>query len=110
FRGRIAGAQTSKLEVLTSFEDHGDKVELTISNHGDDEVALRIFDRYAGHTTRLVLDAGETDSKHWSLNRTRGWYDLSVTIAGESGFEYHVAGHFENGEDSISDPLMGGLV
>jgi phospholipase C len=39
-----------------------------------------------------------------------GWYDLTLTVDGDATFAYHAAGHVENGEDSISDPLMGGLV
>jgi phospholipase C len=31
-------------------------------------------------------------------------------VDGDSQFEYRFAGHVETGEDSISDPLMGGLV
>jgi phospholipase C len=60
--------------------------------------------------TKLVLGPGDSDSKSWSLTRTRGWYDLAITVDGDDHFQYHVAGHVENGDDSISDPLMGGLV
>jgi phospholipase C len=79
---------------------------LTISNRGADPAAVRVVDRYDRQTTKFVLEAGETDSKHWSLQRTRGWYDLTITIGGDARFEYHL----EDGEDSISDPIMGGLV
>jgi len=57
-----------------------------------------------------VLPPGESDSKSWSLTRTSGWYDLAITVDGDAHFMCHVAGHLENGEDSISDPFMGGLV
>jgi len=39
---------------------------------------------------------------------TGGWYDLAITVERDSQFEHHVAGHLENGEDSISEPIMGG--
>ncbi|HJZ76737.1 MAG TPA: phospholipase C, phosphocholine-specific, partial [Vicinamibacterales bacterium] len=110
FAGRVAGDGTPSLEVLTSFEDKRDEITLTISNRATDLAAVRIVDRYTGHTTKFVLESGESDSKHWPLSRTRGWYDLTVTINGDDRFLYQLAGHFENGEDSISDPLMGGLV
>ena len=35
--------------------------------------------------------------------------DLPVSIESDTQFEAHYAGHVEDGEDSISDPLMGGL-
>jgi hypothetical protein len=43
-------------------------------------------------------------------NRTRGWYDLVITLSDDQHFEYRYAGHLENDEDSISDPGMGGLI
>jgi phospholipase C len=45
-----------------------------------------------------------------SGHRTSGWYDLAVTVDGDAQFECRFAGHLETGEDSISDPAMGGLV
>ena len=39
-----------------------------------------------------------------------GWYDLTITVDADPQFAYQLAGHLENGDDSISDPLMGGLV
>jgi phospholipase C len=58
----------------------------------------------------MVLRPGESDTKSWSLAHTRGWYDLVITVDGDPAFEHRIAGHVENGEDSISDPAMGGLV
>ncbi|HMF99043.1 MAG TPA: phospholipase C, phosphocholine-specific [Vicinamibacterales bacterium] len=110
FKGRVAGERTSSLEVLTSFDDKGHEITLTISNRATEVAAVRIFDRYTGKTTKFVLESGETDSKHWSLLHTSGWYDLALTINGDAQFLYQLAGHFEDGDDSISDPLMGGLV
>ena len=39
-----------------------------------------------------------------------GWYDLIVTVAGDPTFKYRLAGHVETGQDSFSDPALGGLV
>ena len=39
-----------------------------------------------------------------------GCYDLTLTIERDAQFAYHAAGHVENGDDNLSDPLMGGLV
>ena len=35
---------------------------------------------------------------------------LGIAVEGDGTFEYRFAGHLEDGGDSISDPLMGGLV
>lgn len=57
-----------------------------------------------------MLRPGDSKWKDWSLTNTSGWYDLAITAEGDDDFEYHLAGHVENGEDSISDPILGGLV
>jgi hypothetical protein len=36
-------------------------------------------------------------SPFWSLNRFFGWYDLSITVDGDTGFERQLAGHLESG-------------
>jgi phospholipase C len=43
------------------------------------------------------------------LYRTHGWYDLVLAHAGDASFRYQYAGHVENGQDSVTDPAMGGL-
>jgi phospholipase C len=58
----------------------------------------------------MVLRPGESDTKSWSLAPMRGWYDLVITVDGDAQFEHRLSGHLENGDDSISDPAMGGLV
>ena len=69
-----------------------------------------VVNTYRSRSMTSVLGAGDTDSKSWSLSATGGWYDLVITVEGDPHFEYRLAGHLENGEDSISDPAMGGLV
>jgi hypothetical protein len=34
----------------------------------------------------------------------------TITVENDPHFDHRLAGHLENGEDSISDPAMGGLV
>jgi phospholipase C len=71
---------------------------------------VTVSDRYSSRTTTLPVKPGGADTGRWSLGRTRGWYDLVVTVQGDPDFEYRFAGHVENGKPSISDPGMGGLV
>jgi phospholipase C len=79
-------------------------------NEGSHAARVKVFDRYTGKTSQLVLDPEESSSKHWSLTRFFGWYDFRVTVDEDPGFASHLAGHVETGEDSMSDPAMGGLV
>jgi phospholipase C len=45
-----------------------------------------------------------------STKRLFGWYDVVVTVAEDPALQYRLAGHLEDGGDSMSDPGMGGLV
>lgn len=67
-------------------------------------------DGYTSRVTTLSLNPGTTGTLQWSLARTHGWYDLVITVGADSQFDYRYAGHLENGDDSISDPAMGGLI
>jgi len=67
-------------------------------------------DAYTGNTKTKHLQPGHELENEVELEEFGGWYDLIVTLAGDSTFSYRLAGHVETGEDSISDPAMGGLV
>ena len=68
--------------------------------------ALHITDHAYGQPAQMLLVAA-TDSAthHWSLDKSHGWYDFS--ISGDN-FTQRFAGKMENGKDGISDPAMGG--
>jgi phospholipase C len=81
-----------------------------VSNRASHTAKVRIADVYRSSTSTLLLSPGESESKSWELTRSGGWYEFVITVDGDSPFEYRFAGHLENGDDTISDPLMGGLV
>jgi phospholipase C len=66
--------------------------------------------RYSRRSVELSLWSRRAVWSPWSVSRAGGWYDLTVTFGGRPDVEYRYAGHLEDGEDSISDPGMGGLV
>lgn len=80
---------------------------LKIVNSASDEVAVTIGRcPYTGEGPWEVgLRAGETYSKDFDTQSVGGWYDLTLQTA--SGWIRRLAGRLENGEHSISDPLMG---
>lgn len=49
-------------------------------------------------------------SKTSNLHHSGGWYECVITVIEDATFEAVLAGHFEDGKDSHSDPLMGGLI
>ncbi|MFI7602894.1 phosphocholine-specific phospholipase C [Actinoplanes sp. NPDC049681] len=101
FRGGTIG-------VRTDYDSRAEKVTLTFRNPGTRRLQLTVRDAYTSSRSTVSLKAGQTATKAWSVVRTRGWYDLTVTDG--TDLEYRCAGHVENGKDSITDPLMGGLI
>jgi len=57
-----------------------------------------------------TLNGRATLSDKLTLEQFYGWYDFIVTVGGDPSFEYRLAGHVETGQDSFSDPALGGLV
>jgi phospholipase C len=81
-----------------------------LENRGSASAEVTVSDRYSSRSTTLTLAPGGAKALQFSLERTRGWYDLAIAVQGDPQFEYRYAGHLENGEASISDPGMGGLI
>jgi len=113
FHRSFKGAATpghADLEVRATDGDDGRELSLQITNRAHQSVRVTVLDAYTSRRKRLSLDPGESGSRSWSLAPIWGWYDLVITVDDDPQFERRLAGHLENGEDSISDPAMGGLV
>ncbi|MDQ1484667.1 MAG: phospholipase, partial [Actinomycetota bacterium] len=110
FKGASSAGQYANLDVKASYDERHNEIELEIRNRGSERAKVTVRNGYTADGTKLSLKAGEAKTERWSLSRTRGWYDLVITVEGDPHFEYRYAGHLENGEASISDPAMGGLI
>ena len=69
-----------------------------------------LFERLSYYAAFASLARYLHETLQFPVERTRGWYDLAVSVQGDPQFEYRYAGHLETGEASISDPGMGGLI
>ncbi len=107
FKGGVSGHGRAHLDVKAHYDEGRNAIILEISNRAFQTARVTVANRYSSKQTTFVLGPGELDAKSWSLVRSGGWYDLMITVDGDSLFERHLAGHLENGEDSISDPLLG---
>ncbi|MEV4510075.1 phosphocholine-specific phospholipase C [Dactylosporangium sp. NPDC049525] len=105
-----AGGIQQQLTIRASYDERRHEVSLRLANRGPSRLELTVADRYGNRRTKVTLRAGETKSVEWSTAKSRGWYELTVTAASDPGFGAWYAGHLEDGQESISDPLMGGLV
>jgi len=110
FNGSI-GSGAAVLDVVSRYgdEDSG-AVGLRITNDSATQADVSVLDAYTGNSITRHLEPHETLEDELSLQQFHGWYDLIVTIAGDPSFKYRLAGHVETGEDSYSDPALGGLV
>jgi phospholipase C len=98
------------LEVQASYDESRDEIALRIRNTSGASVTLDIRDHYTATQRNVVVRPRGVQRERWSLRRLRGWYDLALTVPGDPTFALRYAGHLGNGEDSISDPGMGGLI
>ena len=107
-----AGGPDAGLAIQARYgpRDDQDEIVVKLENRGSAPVEVTVSDQYSSRSTTLTLAPGGAKAQRFSLERTRGWYDLVVTVQDDPQFEYRYAGHLENGEASISDPGMGGLI
>ncbi|HKA98718.1 MAG TPA: alkaline phosphatase family protein, partial [Streptosporangiaceae bacterium] len=111
FKGGAGGPGADlAIQALYGPRHHEHEITLNLQNRGSAPAEVTVSDRYSSRSTTLTLAPGGAKALQFSLERTRGWYDLAVTVQGDPRFEYRYAGHLENGEASISDPGMGGLI
>jgi phospholipase C len=109
FKGGLS-AHRANLDAAATYDEKHNEISLEISNRSSRNVTVSVLDAYTKQRTRLSLRPGQAETETWSLQRGRGWYDLAITLDRDDQFEYRYAGHLETDEDSISDPLMGGLI
>ena len=74
------------------------------------ELKSALLDAYTGKSVQRFLQPTHKFEIESSLDQFYGWYDLIITVTGDNTFNYRLAGHVETGNDSISDPALGGLV
>jgi phospholipase C len=110
FKGSI-GTSAAALAVQSRYgkDDHG-AIELRITNIGTSKATVVLLDAYTGDEDLRHLRPGETLEDNNRLERFYGWYDLVVKVSEDPTFECRLAGHVETGNDSFSDPALGGLV
>ncbi|MDG4821383.1 phospholipase C, phosphocholine-specific [Asanoa sp. WMMD1127] len=106
FFRRFAGG--TGLLVTADYDERHLELELTFANNGRQGRSVTVRDGYRGRPVTLSLRPGERERKKWSLKHNHGWYDLTVSV--DEAVVQRIAGHLENGEDSFTDPAMGGLV
>jgi phospholipase C len=110
FDGSI-GSGAAVLDVVSSYDTKNrGSIQWTIRNLAAVQAEVSVLDAYTGDSTQRSLQPQGTFAGELTLQKFYGWYDLIITVAGDPTFKYRLAGHVETGNDSISDPALGGLV
>jgi phospholipase C len=108
FKGSI-GAAALAVHTRYGKDDHG-AIGLLITNIGAGKATVIVLDAYTGDKDLRLLWPGARLEHDNRLDRFHGWYDLVVRVSEDPTFEYRLAGHVETGDDSFSDPALGGLL
>jgi phospholipase C len=106
FKGSVA-RDASQLLIRASYDTGRVAITLSLTNMGTRTVDVNVRNAYRGKDAEQKLEPRRTTAVVFPLERSGGWYDLSITIAGDAAFAARFAGHVETGADSISDPAMG---
>ena len=105
FKGSIAG--NAHLDVRSIYDVRHSGITLIVGNRGRGKCRLSILDAYTNETFTHHLEQGQSLEKSWPLERSYGWYDLTVEVDSDSSFKWQLAGHVETGSDSVTDPAIG---
>jgi phospholipase C len=109
FTGSI-GSHAAVLDVVSRYGTHGHgEIALAITNLTHVQAEVTVADTYTGRSVTARLDPGQTFEDERPIEEFGGWYDRIVKVSADASFAYELAGHVETGEDSISDPALGGL-
>jgi phospholipase C len=104
FTGDPAGAG-AHAQVRASYVGSYPEVLLELINEGPGAVTFTVTPgQYSSDRTRTYRVAGHGRSAHLvaPLVRSHGWYDLTVTLAGDPSWSRRYTGRLENGEDGVT--------
>ena len=105
------GASAAILGIVSAYGvANGGVVGWKITNLTANDADVNILDAYTGTSSTSHLRGDQSIEGDLSLGEFYGWYDVIITVAEDPTFQYRLAGHVETGQDSFSDPAMGGLV
>jgi len=89
FNGSI-GSSAAALDVRSSYDGEGDcgSIKWKITNVAAKHARVDVLDAYTGNLNTQSLKPSESFEDRVSLHQFYGWYDLIITVEGDSTFEY----------------------
>jgi len=105
FKGSLSGQNKANLQIITLPNILQPGLSLEIINlAGTSQVS--ITDAYTSQKTSHNLHPGQPLNMQWNLKKNSGWYDFIIEVDSDPTFQQRIAGHIENGEDSMTDPAI----
>lgn len=106
FAGPVAGPAAGA-EVTSRVRGTWRILEITLVNRGSEPLTFRLAanayaDGPAEDERTVTLKPGRERTVRWTTGRSEGWYDVAVTVDGPGDFRRRLAGHIENGRESVS--------
>ncbi|WP_034991896.1 phosphocholine-specific phospholipase C [Beijerinckia mobilis] len=108
FKGNLKGASFAQIGVNTRTDRVAQMLIVDLVNLGFTSARLVLTNAYTGAVIRhQTVKPSQSHQVTDLAIEAGGWYDITVEIEGDPSFKAQLAGHIENGRDSITDPLMG---
>ncbi|WP_082404474.1 phospholipase domain-containing protein [Saccharothrix sp. NRRL B-16348] len=101
FRREFAGARGESVAVESSTHGHSRVLSMTLANSGTSDVTFAVVGD--GRDFKVAVRPGRRRLVPWLTAFRHGWYD--VTITSDGGFHRRLAGHLENGRESVSPTI-----
>lgn len=108
FHRRIRGTAEPRLTATPTLARSLRAFTLTLKNGGATALEARVAGDYGVAPWTVRLAPGASAMQTWPVDKSAGWYDLTLTAAGHDTWLRRFAGRLENGRDLTSDPAMGG--
>ncbi|PRD56826.1 phosphocholine-specific phospholipase C [Sphingobacterium gobiense] len=86
-----------------------EEIVFEVTNKQNSGLSLEIYDSYTKKRKQIIFKPSDTKIIKIGTKANKRWYDLALTIP-QTSFIRRYSGRVENGNDSITDPLMGGIV
>jgi phospholipase C len=105
YQGGLDAASSVNIETAITYDVARYGITLTATNLGSGRCELTIENAYITETLTWPIDPGVVVQQFFALDKTSGWYDVTLR-SNDAAFRQQLAGHLENGRDSISDPAI----
>ncbi|MEU8204468.1 phosphocholine-specific phospholipase C [Streptosporangium sp. NPDC049046] len=101
FRREFRGGTDDRVEMSSVIDAATRTIEITVVNTGNRPADVTILPLAYGGTARTLRVVSQGAAR-MPWRAATGWYDLWITVAGDTGFARRLMGHIENGEPSVT--------